>query len=172
MVFIFADPFSSPILFMFTYFFFVMPSLGVQAFLTLSLYSSIIAFPFAFIGHRLHGGMEKRFKRKAVQLYVTSLVCTVAFWIFFQVWTIFFAHGNAFRTTTIIDWAISMLFVSLIVTLFAYAATRIRDAIEARYKMPAPLSIFLVSVLMCMVFWSICYLILLGAVYTANFSVI
>jgi len=149
------NPISNPLLFLVAYF---LANMGLDALRTtaeLALFSSIIAYPFVFMGDFIYGKLRRKIKvERIVVFYIASFISFVIAWFVLRLWSALLG-GEPF-----IDISVSQLFssffaASIIVFVLALFGHYIMRKIELRYEMPKPIMYFIIVYLISLMLWSV-----------------
>lgn len=157
------DPFGDPIGFMILYFLFN-ATYDFLMFFKLGLMSSVLVFPFLWLGRFLHKKLSKKFSCK-VRLFICSAATVLIFLIAIRIWQAIFNPEYSFSLppTILYTWLIA----SIIVFLFALLGRAILAKIRKYWTMPEPIYWYLIDLIMCVLFWIILTAIYLILLYSA-----
>ena len=146
-------PLLDPLGFIGVYFFYYAANEVVMTPLKLALYSSILIYPFMLIGRWMHINFMKTANR-IVRLYVISLAVTFIFWIVMLIWrTIGVGLGGT--SLNVVNIVIGWIMAAAIAMPFMIIGFHLHRKMSERWNMPKALSLYIITLIMCILFWYI-----------------
>ena len=139
---------SDPISFLLVYYFFNVLSEGIVGIIKISVISSVMAFPFAYLGSWLYGRINGT---RFTNIVLVSLVTSALFWAVSRIIAMA-TTGSSFIASELS----SILAIILAITLGAIAFTYLGLYFSSKMRhwtMPKPLNLYLSALLSITVFW-------------------
>jgi hypothetical protein len=151
------DPISNPVGFLLLYFVAGVMNEGFLVSLKLALISSLIAYPFIFLGRKVLDYVKKEYASGHLKsLFAATLLTLFVFWFILRLWYVVFS-GSAFFPTGVLTFIFGMIVSFAIVFLLVLCGDFLLKKFYERYKMPAPVAIYTFDLVMCFAFWAVIF---------------
>ena len=153
------NPFSDAINFLIFYFTTSIAAEGFVGILKLSFVSSIIVFPCVILGIYLHSKFNQKYTWKPVyNFFVTIFLILFLFWVINRIYAATFG-GSQFLIGGIPNLIVSFIVGSIIAMFFVLLGNYIINKMKMKWKMPQPLALYLVTLIICIIFWTIVWVV-------------
>lgn len=153
MVYVFS-PLTDPLGFIAVYFFYYGANDMIMTALKLGLFSSVLVYPFMYLGRYVHKWLLQKTWNRIVHFYVVSLIITIVFWIIMLIWRII-GEGMPEIGFNIINLVAGWIVIAAAALPFIIVGYHIHERMTQRWKMPKPISLYIVTLAMCIPFWFI-----------------
>jgi hypothetical protein len=119
--------------------------------LTLSLLSSVIAYPFILIGRWVYGNLKPSVTGHLTNLFLTTLVTSVAFAIVLRLW--YFAFGSALISGSAASLAVSFIATAIVAFACVIIGDFLNHKMAMRWQMPEKLTLYVIDLIVCVAFF-------------------
>lgn len=148
---------KDPLTFIFFYFLKGVAGVSIASLLLLSLMTTVVSYPFIYIGERIRGKILKdeiKWKRDLA----TSIIISFLFWTLFRVWYVLM--GSMF-TTDFLGFLTWIVISGFIFYLLYLTGEKIHSKITDLWEMPLPISILITSYAVNLLAWIVLYIVMI-----------
>ncbi len=158
-----VNPIADPLGFIVFFFIFGVGGDLLGTLLKLSIFSSVIVFPFTLLGKLVYGWVEKSVKSiHLVKLFLTSLITVFLFIIIIRLWYVLW--GSEFLAIGAGDFLLGFAVAVVIAFIFALLGDFLNHVIHKQWQVPQGLTLYVIDLIVSFVF----FLIVIIGVYIAG----